>query len=302
MKFNVCSAALFVAFALCSGAAQAAQATQELTGTLKKIKELKSITLGHRESSVPFSFLDDKQQPVGYSMDLCDKVVTAIKADLHLPDLKVIMQPVTSANRINLLGNGTIDLECGSTTNTVERQRQVAFGITTFLASVKTLVKKNGGIHSLADLNGKPIATTSGSTSVQLIKAHEKGAKIDFREIYGKDHAESFLLVEADRAVAFVMDDVLLAGLVANSKTPENYRLLDDVLRTEPYSLMLRKDDVQFKALVDKTLLGVIKSGEIKKIYSRWFESAIPPRGINLRFPMSQELKEMLKSPNDKGV
>ncbi|MCE2678839.1 MAG: transporter substrate-binding domain-containing protein [Burkholderiales bacterium] len=301
MKLNSLAVALLAFSGLQFGAGSAALA-QELTGTLKKVKELKTITLGHRESSVPFSFLDDKQQPVGYSMDLCDKVVSALKAELKIPDLKVIMQPVTSANRINLLGNGTIDLECGSTTNTMERQRQVAFGITTFVANVKTLVKKNGGIKSLADLNGKPIATTSGSTAVQLIKAHEKGAKIDFKEIYGKDHAESFLLVEADRAVAFVMDDVLLAGLVANSRTPEAYRLLDDVLRAEPYSLMLRKDDPQFKALVDKTLLDVMKSGEIKKIYARWFESSIPPRGINLRFPMSQELKEILKSPNDKGI
>ncbi len=301
MKLNLLAVALLALLGLQFGAGSAALA-QELTGTLKKVKELKTITLGHRESSVPFSFLDDKQQPVGYSMDLCDKVVSALKAELKIPDLKVIMQPVTSANRINLLGNGTIDLECGSTTNTMERQRQVAFGITTFVANVKTLVKKNGGIKSLADLNGKPIATTSGSTAVQLIKAHEKGAKIDFKEIYGKDHAESFLLVEADRAVAFVMDDVLLAGLVANSRTPQAYRLLDDVLRAEPYSLMLRKDDPQFKALVDKTLIDVIKSGEIKKIYSRWFESSIPPRGINLRFPMSQELKDILKSPNDKGI
>jgi glutamate/aspartate transport system substrate-binding protein len=301
MKLNSCAVALLAFSGLQFGAGGAALA-QELTGTLKKVKELKAITLGHRESSVPFSFLDDKQQPVGYSMDLCDKVVSALKSELKIPDLKVIMQPVTSANRINLLGNGTIDLECGSTTNTMERQRQVSFGVTTFVANVKTLVKKNGGIKSLADLNGKPIATTSGSTAVQLIKAHEKGAKIDFKEIYGKDHAESFLLVEADRAVAFVMDDVLLAGLVANSKTPEAYRMLNDVLRAEPYSLMLRKDDPQFKALVDKTLMDVMKSGEIKKIYSRWFESSIPPRGINLRFLMSQELREILKSPNDKGI
>ncbi len=277
-------------------------AAEELTGTLKKIKETGTISLGHRESSVPFSYLDDKQQPIGYSMDLCEKLVQAIKSELKMPDLKVSMQPVTSSNRIPLLINGTIDLECGSTTNSTERQKQVSFGVTTFVTSVKAVVKKNSGVSSLSDLNGKPIVTTSGTTSVQLIKAHEKGSKIDFKEIYGKDHAESFLLVESDRAAAFVMDDILLAGLVANSKSPNDFTLLPEVLRTEPYGIMLRKDDAQFKGLIDKTLGGLMKTGEINKIYAKWFESPIPPKNINLKFPVSPELKELIKSPNDKGV
>lgn len=274
----------------------------DLTGTLKKIKETGSIVVGHRESSVPFSYLDDKQQPIGYSMDLCDRVVQAVKTELKLADLKVTLQPVTSSNRIPLLINGTIDMECGSTTNSQERQKQVSFGVTTFVTNVKTVVKKSSGINSLADLNGKPIVTTSGTTSVQLVKAHEKGSKIDFKEIYGKDHAESFLLVESDRAAAFVMDDILLAGLVAQSKSPADFKYLDEVLRTEPYGIMLRKDDAQFKGVVDRTLSGLMKSGEINKIYAKWFESPIPPKGVNLRFPMSPELKEAIKSPNDKGV
>lgn len=275
---------------------------EELTGTLKKIKETGTIVVAHRESSVPFSYLDDKQQPIGYSMDLCDRVVQAVKSELKLPDLKVTLQPVTSSNRIPLLINGTVDMECGSTTNSMDRQKQVAFGVTTFVTNVKTVVKKASGVNSLSDLNGKTIVTTAGTTSVQLIKAHEKGSKIDFKETYGKDHAESFLLVESDRAAAFVMDDILLAGLVANSKNPNDFRLLDDVLRTEPYGIMLRKEDPQFKAVVDRTLSGLMKSGEISRIYSKWFESPIPPKGVNLRFPMSQELKEAIKSPNDKGV
>lgn len=282
-------------------AASSVQA-EELTGTLKKIKETGTIVVAHRESSVPFSYLDDKQQPIGYSMDLCDRIVQAVKTELKLPDLKVTLQPVTSSNRIPLLINGTVDMECGSTTNSQERQKQVSFGVTTFVTNVKTVVKKASGVNNLNDLNGKPIVTTSGTTSVALIKAHERGSKIDFKEIYGKDHAESFLLVESDRASAFVMDDILLAGLVANSKSPTDYKLLDEIFRTEPYGIMLRKEDPQFKGVVDRTLTGLMKSGEINKLYAKWFESPIPPKGVNLRFPMSQELKDAIKSPNDKGV
>jgi len=293
---------LLAAIGLAAVAASSHVSAEELTGTLKKIKETGTIVVGHRESSVPFSYLDDKQQPIGYSMDLCDRVVQSVKAELKLADLKVTLQPVTSSNRIPLLLNGTIDMECGSTTNSTERQKQVAFGVTTFITNVKTVVKKASGISSLGDLNGKPIVTTSGTTSVQLIKAHEKGSKIDFKEIYGKDHAESFLLVESDRASAFVMDDILLAGLVANSKSPADYKYLDEVFRTEPYGIMLRKEDPQFKGVVDRTLTGLMKSGEITKIYAKWFESPIPPKNINLRFPMSPELKEAIKNPNDNCV
>jgi glutamate/aspartate transport system substrate-binding protein len=277
-------------------------AAQQLTGTLKKIKETGSITVGYRESSIPFSYLDDKQQPIGYAMDLCMKIVGAVKAELKMPGLKVQLQPVTSSNRIPLMQNGTIDLECGSTTNSVERQKQVSFGPTYFVINVTAAVKKNSKIKSLADLNGKTISTTSGTTSVPLLKKYQKTQNIEVKEIYGKDHAESFLLVADDRAAAFVMDDILLAGQIANSRNPSAYRIIPESLRQEPYSMMLRKDDPQFKALVDKTIGGVMKSGEINKIYARWFTSAIPPKGVNLKFPMTPAIRDAFKNPNDQGV
>src|SRR5207244_4358125 len=235
---------------------------QELTGTLKKIKDTGAITIGHRESSIPFSYLDDKQQPIGYAMDLCMKVVDAVKAELKMPNLKVNLQPVTSSNRIPLLQNGTIDMECGSTTNSVARQQQVAFGPTYFVINVSAAVKKNSGIKSMADLNGKTISTTSGTTAVPLLKQYEKTKNADIKEIYGKDHAESFLLLSQDRTAAFIMDDILLAGQIANAPNPQDYMILPESLRQEPYSMMLRKDDPQFKALVDKTVGGIMKSGE----------------------------------------
>jgi glutamate/aspartate transport system substrate-binding protein len=281
--------------------ASAAQA-QELTGTLKKIKETGSITVGHRESSIPFSYLDDKQQPIGYAMDLCMKIVDAVKADLKMPNLKVNLQPVTSSNRIPLLQNGTIDLECGSTTNSTERQKQVSFGPTYFVINVTAAVKRSSNINSLADLNGKTISTTSGTTSVPLLKAYEKTKSADVKEIYGKDHAESFLLMADDRSAAMVMDDILLAGQIANSKKPGDFKIIQESLRQEPYSMMLRKDDAQFKALVDKTVGSVMKSGEIEKIYHKWFMAPIPPKGINLNFPMTPAIREAFKNPNDKGV
>ena len=290
--------ALAAGLVLTTGIAQA----QELTGTLKKVKETGSITIGHRESSIPFSYLDDKQQPIGYAMDLCAKIVDAIKADLKLPALKVNLQPVTSSNRIPLLQNGTIDMECGSTTNSVDRQKQVAFGPTYFVINVTAAVKKASGIKSLAELNGKTVSTTSGTTSVPLLKKYDKTANVEIKEIYGKDHAESFLLMADDRAVAFVMDDILLAGQIANQPNPGDFVILPESLRTEPYSMMLRRDDPQFKALVDRSVAAVFKSGEINKIYAKWFMGPIPPRNVNLNFPMTPAIKEAFANPNDKGV
>jgi glutamate/aspartate transport system substrate-binding protein len=275
---------------------------EQLTGTLKKIKDTGSITIGHRESSIPFSYLDDKQQPVGYAMDLCMKIVDAVKTELKMPNLKVNLQPVTSANRIPLMQNGTIDLECGSTTNSVSRQQQVAFGPTYFVINVTAAVKKNSGIRSLSNLNGKTISTTSGTTSVPLLKKYEKTANVSVKEIYGKDHAESFLLLAQDRSSAFIMDDILLAGQIANSSNPGDFTILKESLRQEPYSMMLRKDDPPFKALVDKAVGGVMKSGEIDKIYAKWFNNPIPPKGINMNFPQTPQIKEAFKNPNDKGV
>ena len=275
---------------------------QELTGTLKKIKDTGAITIGHRESSIPFSYLDDKQQPVGYAMELCGKVVDAVKAELKMPNLKVAYQPVTSANRIPLLQNGTIDLECGSTTNSVERQKQVAFGPTYFVVNISAAVKKDSGIKTFADLNGKTVASTSGTTSIPLLRGYEKAKGIDFKELQAKDHAESMQLVASDRAQAFIMDDILLAGQIANQPNPGQYMILPESLRTEPYSMMLRREDPQFKALVDRAVGNVYKSGEIEKIYAKWFTSAIPPRNINMNFPQTPAIREAFKNPNDKGV
>ncbi len=270
---------LFLGAVACTVIAAPA-AAQELTGTLKKIKDTNTIVVGHRESSIPFSYYDDKQQVVGYAMDLCGKVVDAVKKQLNLPNLQVKLNPVTSQTRIPLMTNGTIDMECGSTTNSIERQKQVAFGVAYYVTEIRMVTKANSGIKSLADLNGKAVVTTTGTTSDRLIREHEKGQHIDVKNIYGKDHAESFLMVETDRAAAFVMDDILLAGLVANAKNPKDYVIVGETLRVEPYGVMMRKDDAPFKKLVDDTLTGLMKSGEAEKLYNKWFLSPIPPRGV----------------------
>lgn len=277
-------------------------AAPAMADTLQKIKDTGTITIGHRESSIPFSYLDGNQKPVGYSMDLCNKIVEEVKKELKMPALVTKLTPVTSQTRIPLMTNGTIDLECGSTTNSLERQKQVAFGVTTFVSPVRMVVKADSGIKTLDDLNGKAVATTTGTTSDRYIKQNEKGHNIDVKNVYGKDHAESFLMVETGRASAFVMDEVLLAGFVANAKNPKDFAIVGPALSTEPYGIMLRKDDPQFKALVDKTLSGLMKSGEINKIYAKWFTSPIPPKNVNLNLPMNAQLQEAIKHPNDKGI
>lgn len=268
-------------------------------GTLKKVKDNGSITLGIRESSYPLSYLDEKQQPIGYHIDICNRIVDAVKARLKLPALKVQHQAVTSQNRIPLVANGTVDLECGSTTNNEARQKQVAFAPTTFVTNVRMAVKKSSGIKSLDQLGRKPVATTTGTTSVQLMRAHEKGKGVDFKEVYGKDHADSFLMLETDRAVAFVMDDNLLAGLIATSKAPNNYVIVGEVLSVEPIAIMLRRGDPEFKKLVDDTVKGLMKGGEINKLYARWFMAPIPPKQVNLNFAMSELLKYLIEAPSD---
>jgi glutamate/aspartate transport system substrate-binding protein len=286
-------------YLLLAAAAGAVPAQAQDAGTLKKVKESGSITLGIRESSYPLSYLDDRQQPVGYHIDVCNRIVDAVKVHLKLPALKVQHQAVTSQNRIPLVSNGTVDLECGSTTNNEARQKQVAFAPTTFVTNVRMAVKKASGITSLGQLGGKPVATTTGTTSVQLMRAHEKGKGLDFKEVYGKDHADAFLMLETERAVAFIMDDNLLAGLIATAKTPADYSIVGEVLSVEPIAIMLRKDDPAFKKLVDDTVSGLMKSGELEKLYARWFLSPIPPKNVNLNFPMSEQLKKLIKAPGD---
>ena len=281
------------------GLANTAQA-QELTGTLKKVHDTRTITMGVRDSSVPFSYLDGNQKPVGYAIDICLKVVEAIKTELKLPELAVVMNPVTSSTRIPLMANGTIDLECGSTTNNAERQKQVAFSNTYFLTASKYLYKRSAGLATIDSLKGKSVVSTSGTTNiVQLNKVNtERGLGINV--LAGKDHAESFLLLETGRAVAFVMDDVLLASLAAAAKEPGAYAISDDAFsQPEPYAIMLRRDDAPFKAVVDQATAKLFKSPEGAALYAKWFTSPIPPRNLNLNLPMAPGLARAFQNPSD---
>jgi len=289
-----------ILIALLLGCAIAAPASAQ--DTLKKIKDTGVVKIGNRDASIPLSYLDDKQQPVGYGVDICLKVVDAIKAELKMPNLKVEFVPVTSQTRIPILTGGNIDLECGSTTNSVERQKQVAFAPTYFMTGTKIIVKKSSGIKSYNDLKGKTVVFTSGTTNERAMKAYSDEHKLGINFIPSKDHAESFLAVDTGRAVAFPMDDVILYGLRANAKNPNDFEVLGPFLSDDPYGIMMRKDDPQFKKVVDNAVSALYKSGEINKIYHKWFESPIPPKGINLNMPMSDSLKELVKNPSDKGV
>ena len=276
--------------------------SQAPAGTLAKIKESGEIRLGHRDVSVPFSYLDDQQKPVGFAMDLCDKVVDAVKAELKMPTVKVKLEPIQLSNQIPLIQNGTIDIVCGPATNTLERQKVVAFSDTIFVSSIRAVVRTDSAIKSFADLAGKPVSLTAASTSIGLLASREQDQKFQTTKILNPDHAASFLAFTTGRTEAFVMDDILLASLVANSVNPGNWRVIDDALRVEPYGLIVRKDDLQFKALVDRTLVTMMKNGEFQRLYNKWFASPIPPKNINLNFPMTAPLKEAIENPNDRGV
>jgi glutamate/aspartate transport system substrate-binding protein len=270
-------------------------------GTLKKIKETGVITLGHRDASIPFSYFDDKQAAIGYALDLCGKIVDAVKTELKMPNLQVKLNPVTSATRIPLMANGTIDLECGSTTNNLERQKQVSFTITHFVTANRFVSKKASSLKDLNDLKGKTVVSTSGTTNIKQITEINGQKNLGLTILPAKDHAEAFLMVETGRAVAFVMDDILLYSLVANSKTPAEWVISAEALSVEPYGIMLRKDDPSFKKVVDGAMTAVYKSGEINKIYSKWFLSPVPPKGINLNVPMSDVFKHVVAKPTDSG-
>jgi glutamate/aspartate transport system substrate-binding protein len=280
-----------------TGRAQA----DDLTGTLKKVKETGTITLGYRESSVPFSYLDGSQKPIGFSIDLCGQVVEAVRKKLGLADLKVAYNPVNSATRLPLVANGTIDIECGSTANQLARQKQVAFSVSTFVAQFKWLTRTDSGIATPDDLKGKTVAVTAGTNTSQFLNKlnQDEGLKLSISQ--GKDHAESFLLVDTGRAAAFMEDDILLAGVRANAKDPSRFKILDQSYSADPYALMFRREDPDFKALVDETLIGLMKSGAFSRLYAKWFESPIPPRNLNLDFPMSDKLKDLIRTPSDKA-
>ena len=300
MKKTLIAATLAVSL-LAAGTASAA----EFTGTLKKVAETGEITLGYRESSVPFSYLNNDGKPVGYATEICRRIADAVKAEVKNPNLKVNYQPITSANRIPLLQNGTIDIECGSTTNSKERQKQAAFGNTYFVISVTAAVKKNSGINSLKDLKGKTVTMSSGTTAVALLKNYAEANKFKYRPLMTKDFAESMQLVASGRASAFVIDDILLAGQIANLPKPGDYKILSGAansLGTEPYGPMFRKDDPQFKALVYKTLADMMASGEMEKLYNQWFTKPIPPKNINMNFPLNAATRAAFKNPNSEGI
>ncbi|KRC28825.1 amino acid ABC transporter substrate-binding protein [Acidovorax sp. Root219] len=272
--------------------------------TLRKIKESGTIHIGNRDSSVPFSYKPTGSgDPVGFSNDICLKIVDAVKAKLGLPALRVQYTLLNSLNRIPLIQNGTVDLDCATTTNSVVRQQQVAFAPSHFVTNITVAVKKKSGITSLADLAGKSVATVAGSTSIQLLRSFRRTENLEVQEISGKDTADAFLLLASDRAVAYVLDDVQLAGLIAVSPNPGDYVILKDVvLRQEPYGIMLRKNDAPFQALVDQTVTQLMKSGEMERLYARWFTQPIPPSNININFPMTDAVREAYRNPSNKGV
>ncbi len=274
---------------------------KELTGTLKKIKDTGGISLGHRESSIPFSYYDDKQQVIGYSQDLMMKVVEAIKADLKMAKIDIKMLPVTSSNRITLIQNGSIDIECGSTTNNTERQKQVSFSNTIFIIETRLLTKTTSGIKDFPDLAGKNVVTTAGTTSERLLRKMNEDKKMNMSIISAKDHGEAFLTLETGRAVAFMMDDALLYGEMAKARRASDWAVVGTPQSFEAYGCMLPKDDAPFKKVVDAALAKAMTSGEAEKIYAKWFLQPIPPKGLNLDFPLSDAMKALYKAPNDKA-
>lgn len=277
-----------------------AAATAQTPATLDKVKASGSITVAYREGSIPFSYLDDKAQPTGFGWEICSKIVDEVRKATGRADLKVQTQAVTSGNRIPLLTNGTIDIECGSTTNNSERQKQVAFATNYFYTGTRFLVKAGAPVKSLDDLKGKQVVSTTGTTNFRVIRNLNEEKKLGIDLLGAKDHPESMLLVQTGRALAFAMDDILLYGLKASAANPAEYAVVGDPIQVEPYAIMLRRDDPAFKKLVDSTIAGLMKSGEFTKLYKKWFQSPIPPKGINLNAPMSQELLDNLKNLSDK--
>ncbi|KPK15840.1 MAG: ABC transporter, partial [Betaproteobacteria bacterium SG8_41] len=274
---------------------------QQLTGTLKKIKDTGSIVIGHRESSIPFSYYDDKQKVVGYAVDLCLRIVDAVKTHLKMDKIDIKYNPVTSATRIPLMANGTIDLECGSTTNNLTRQKQVSYTITHFVTATRFVSKKADNLKTVNDLKGKTVVSTSGTTNIKLATKFNVEKKLGMNIIAAKDHAEAFLTVQTGRAAAFFMDDILLYSLVATSKNPQDFAISADALSVEPYGIMVRKDDPAFKKVVDAAMTQIYKSGAISGIYEKWFLKPIPPKGVNLNVPMSTQMKKVVATPTDSG-
>ena len=291
------STALGLALACATLAAQA-----QTADTLKKIKDSGSITLGVRESSGALAYTLGDGKYVGFHTEMAQRIAADLQKQLGLAKLEVKMQPVTSANRIPLVQNGTVDLECGSTTNNAARQKDVSFAMTTYVEEVRIATKASLGINSIKDLVGKKVATTTGTTSVQTLRKHEKATNVNFDEVFGKDHADSFLLLESGRADAFVMDGQILAGNISKSKSPADYKIVGEVLSVEPIACMLRKDDAAFKKAVDDSIKAQIKSGDLAKLYDKWFMQPIPPSNTKVGLPLSEATKAAWANPNDKPM
>ena len=277
-----------------------AAAHAQTNDSLAKIKAAGKVVIGTRDSSAPLAYTTGDGKYTGYHVEICNRIVDAIKQELKMPTLATEYTLVTSQNRIPLVTNGTVDLECGSTTNNKTRQQQVAFAPTTYVTNVRIAVKANSGINSIADLKGKKVVTTAGTTSVQLLRKHERANGVNFEEVFGKDHADSFLLLDSGRADAFVMDDNILAGNIINAKNPADFKIVGETLSEEPIAIMYRKDDPNFKKVVDNAVTAMMKSGEAEKIYNKWFMSPIPPRNVSVNMAMTASLKDAIAHPNDK--
>ena len=278
----------------------AAQTLYAASPTLDKIKSSGAITMGVRESSIPMSYTTGDSRFDGYHVEICRMILSDIKVKLKLGTLRINYQPVTSQNRVPLMQNGTIDIECGTTTNNVARAKDVGFANTLYVEEVRIAVKANSGINSISQLAGKKVATTTGTTSVQLLRKHEKANGVNFDEVFGKDHADSFLLLESGRADAFVMDGSILAGNIANSKSPKDYKIVGEVLSTEPIAIMVPKNDPEFKAAVNEAIAKIVKNGNMPKLWNKWFLSPIPPKNIVVGLELSPATKNAWANPNDK--
>ena len=289
---------LFAVAALMATGVAFAQAND----TLKKIKDSGSVTMGVRESSGALSYTLGDGKYVGFHVDVCTQVLADVQKQLGMAKLEVKFQPVTSQNRIPLVQNGTVDIECGSTTNNATRQKDVSFAVTTYVEEVRIAVKANSGITSIAQLKDRSVATTTGTTSVQLLRKHERATGIDFKEVFGKDHADSFLLLESGRADAFVMDGQILSGNIARAKNPADFRIVGEVLSVEPIAIMMRKEDPAFKKAVDASIAAQVKSGDLAKTYDKWFVQAIPPANTKVGLPASDATKSAWANLNDKPV
>ena len=296
MKYKNLISASALAASFLVGAIDANAASQ----TLDKIKSSGAVTMGVRESSIPMSYTTGDSRFDGYHVEICRMILGDIKDKLGMSTLRINYQPVTSQNRVPLVQNGTVDIECGTTTNNTARGKDVGFAYTLYVEEVRIAVKANSGITSISQLAGKKVATTTGTTSVQLLRKHEKANGVNFEEVYGKDHADSFLLLESGRADAFVMDGSILAGNIANSKNPKDYKIVGEVLSTEPIAIMVRKDDPEFKAAVDAAITKIVANGNMPKLWNKWFLGPIPPKNIVVGLALSPATKNAWANLNDK--